>query len=158
MKGYRLGVLFLRQPPLTRLQAEQRPLDILLEKLDLTRTWLDRFPYSIQLYLEQSSIYQRLGYPDLAAGAAYKALLLSDSVNDDCDEYHLVTLADSAKACKSLPSDLASTWSPLADLAALLDILHLNPEDEEEYFLEDLDENAAISIVDWVNAEILPNM
>lgn len=27
-------------------------------------------------------------YPDLAAGAAYKALLLADALQDDSDEYH----------------------------------------------------------------------
>lgn len=30
----------------------------------------------------------QLGYPDLAASAAYKALLLSDAVQDPADEYH----------------------------------------------------------------------
>jgi hypothetical protein len=33
-------------------------------------------------------VYLLLGYPDLAAGSAYKALLLTDAVRDDSDEYH----------------------------------------------------------------------
>lgn len=32
--------------------------------------------------------YFRLQYPDLAAGSAYKALLLSDAISDESDEYH----------------------------------------------------------------------
>lgn len=33
-------------------------------------------------------MYVRLGYPDLATGIAYKALLLTDAIRDDADEYH----------------------------------------------------------------------
>jgi hypothetical protein len=40
------------------------------------------------VYLELASVYLLLGYPDLAAGSAYKALLLTDAVRDDSDEYH----------------------------------------------------------------------
>ena len=35
-------------------------------------------------------MYLQLGYPDLAAGEAYKALLLSDAVRDTSDEFHEV--------------------------------------------------------------------
>lgn len=40
------------------------------------------------VYLELATVYLLLGYPDLAAGSAYKALLLTDAVRDDSDEYH----------------------------------------------------------------------
>lgn len=40
------------------------------------------------LYIVFASTYLQLGYPDLAAGEAYKALLLSDAVRDSSDDYH----------------------------------------------------------------------
>ena len=40
------------------------------------------------IYLELAWVYIRLGYPDLAVGIAYKALLLTDAIRDDSDEYH----------------------------------------------------------------------
>ena len=49
---------------------------------------LEEWPYSIELYLAIAKSYASLGYPDLAVGAAYKALLLVDALEDDCDEYH----------------------------------------------------------------------
>jgi hypothetical protein len=49
---------------------------------------LDDEPYCLLVYLELASTYLLLGYPDLAAGSAYKALLLTDAVRDDSDEYH----------------------------------------------------------------------
>lgn len=49
---------------------------------------IDDKPYDIPRYVRLSSAYRSLGYPDLAVGAAYKALLLSDAVNDESDEYH----------------------------------------------------------------------
>ncbi|KAL5118368.1 hypothetical protein ACEQ8H_003717 [Pleosporales sp. CAS-2024a] len=44
-------------------------------------------PYSIHHRLELAEAYRRLGYPDLAAGDAYKALLLIDEVLEE-GEYH----------------------------------------------------------------------
>lgn len=32
--------------------------------------------------------YYSAGYPDLAVGASYKALLLCDAVEDEAEEYH----------------------------------------------------------------------
>lgn len=45
-------------------------------------------PYDLVVYIKLSSAYSALGYPDLSVGAAYKALLLSDAVQDESDEYH----------------------------------------------------------------------
>lgn len=49
---------------------------------------IDNHPYSQALYNFQAEKYLHLGYPDLASGAAYKALLLSDATQDESDEYH----------------------------------------------------------------------
>ncbi|KAF2095536.1 hypothetical protein NA57DRAFT_67915 [Rhizodiscina lignyota] len=45
-------------------------------------------PYNITLRLALADTYQTLRYPDLAAGEAYKALLLVDEVCDESGEYH----------------------------------------------------------------------
>jgi hypothetical protein len=44
-------------------------------------------PYSIASRLQLAKAYKALGYPDLAAGDAYKALILVDEVVDE-GEYH----------------------------------------------------------------------
>lgn len=49
---------------------------------------LDQEPYDLIIYLERAIAYTQLGYPDLAAGDAYKALLLTDEVRNEVDEYH----------------------------------------------------------------------
>ncbi|PHH68156.1 hypothetical protein CDD80_217 [Ophiocordyceps camponoti-rufipedis] len=45
-------------------------------------------PYDLLLYLDRAVVHSDLGYPDLAAGDAYRALLLADEVADDAFEYH----------------------------------------------------------------------
>lgn len=45
-------------------------------------------PYDVYTYLRRASCYERLGFPDLAAGDAYRALLLTDEVQDESGEYH----------------------------------------------------------------------
>lgn len=49
---------------------------------------IQKSPYEPGNYLTRADQYERLGYPELAAGDAYKALLLSDEIQDDCGEYH----------------------------------------------------------------------
>lgn len=58
-------------------------------------------PYSVVLRLRLAIAYKQLGYPDLAAGDAYKALLLVDEVVEE-GEYH----EDALTAAKA---DIAST-------------------------------------------------
>ncbi|KAI2470426.1 hypothetical protein F4781DRAFT_421346 [Annulohypoxylon bovei var. microspora] len=45
-------------------------------------------PYDLVLYIKRALVYADLAYPDLAAGDAYKALLLADEVRDESFEYH----------------------------------------------------------------------
>ncbi|KAF2741336.1 hypothetical protein EJ04DRAFT_507161 [Polyplosphaeria fusca] len=55
-----------------------------------------REPYSVALRLNLAQAYRDLGYPDLGAGEAYKALLLVDEITDE-GEYYDAAL-DSARA------------------------------------------------------------
>jgi hypothetical protein len=60
----------------------------LLERRRRLTVALFELPYNLVLYLERAVVYSDLGYPDLAAGDAYRALLLTDEVRDESFEYH----------------------------------------------------------------------
>jgi hypothetical protein len=60
----------------------------LLEKRQAVTEKLDELPYDLVLYIERAIVHAELGYPDLAAGDAYRALLLTDEVRDESFEYH----------------------------------------------------------------------
>jgi hypothetical protein len=59
----------------------------LTEKLITLREATSHRPYSITHRLNIAQAYKELGYPDLAAGDAYKALLLIDEVLEE-GEFH----------------------------------------------------------------------
>lgn len=61
---------------------------LLLERRQQLTDALAQSPYDLILYLERALVYSELGYPDLAAGDAYRALLLTDEVRDEDFEYH----------------------------------------------------------------------
>jgi hypothetical protein len=49
---------------------------------------LSKEAYCSPVYIYLAGLYERLGYPDLAAGSAYKALLLKDAIDEPAEEYH----------------------------------------------------------------------
>ena len=49
-------------------------------------------PYSAEVYLRRAVCHEDLGFPDLAAGDAYKALLLIDEIQDPAGQYHIRAL------------------------------------------------------------------
>ena len=61
--------------------------ELLEKRQDLTEK-LYQNPYSAHLYLDRASCHEDLGFSDLAAGDAYKALLLLDDARDESGEYH----------------------------------------------------------------------
>ena len=63
-------------------------LGLRLRELEALRNLLPNNPYCIDLRIKLARSYQLLGYPDLAAGESYKALLLIDEVVDEAGEYH----------------------------------------------------------------------
>ena len=88
--------------------------DKLQDHLDMvTRIYglLDDHEYCLPIYILLSRYYIERGYPDLGAGAAYKALLLSDAVQDSSDEIH-------AEACEGLRTVISQ--QPLPQRIALL--------------------------------------
>jgi hypothetical protein len=58
-----------------------------LAKLEELQDFLPTHPYSIVLRLRLAKAYKDLGYPDLAVGDAYKALLLADELCEE-GEFH----------------------------------------------------------------------
>ncbi|KAK5279703.1 hypothetical protein LTR16_007460, partial [Cryomyces antarcticus] len=87
-----------------------------LNRLKELETFFSSEPYSIDLYIKIAGAYVELGYPDLAAGAAYKALTLVDEVLDDSGEYH-------EEAFESLKLSIA--YEPLM---RRMSVLHPYPE------------------------------
>lgn len=82
--------------------------------------------YDILLYLRRAALYADLAYPDLAAGDAYRALLLTDEISDESFEYHGQTheaMAPYAAGEKALPDFVQkSASSELASGVAALSI------------------------------------
>lgn len=67
---------------------EENQTPLLLRKRQTLTNTLSELPYDLITYLERASVHTELGYPDLAAGDAYRALLLCDEVRDESFEYH----------------------------------------------------------------------
>ncbi|KAG6119124.1 hypothetical protein E4U13_007969 [Claviceps humidiphila] len=90
---------------------------LLDRRLQLTEG-LDGQPYDLILYLQRAVVYSNLAYPDLAAGDAYKALLLTDEVCNAGFEYHEQAM-ESLMMHTGIPipdvmlyGDLPKEWSP----------------------------------------------
>lgn len=85
-------------------------------RLQLTEALIS-LPYDLIRYLERAAVYSDLGYPDLAAGDAYRALLLADEVANEGFEYHEQALESLQRhVAYSLPDvlnfgHLSASWS-----------------------------------------------
>jgi hypothetical protein len=62
-------------------------LHLLQSRRVITNQLLDS-PYDLLAYIERATVHSELGYPDLAAGDAYRALLLCDECANEGFEYH----------------------------------------------------------------------
>ena len=100
-----------------------------------TREKIESQPYLLPLYISLAEQYAALAYPDLAAGAAYKALLLSDAIRDEDDEYHK---------------------RAVGSLAELLPTCAAN--DESHNVREDEEGDIVIRMQSYVSASLLPQM
>lgn len=82
-------------------------------RLQLTES-LSNNPYDLLLYLQRAVVHSDLGYPDLAASDAYRALLLADEVCNEGFEYH-------EKALESLMSHTGTTLPEVMVYGKLLE-------------------------------------
>ena len=77
----------------------------ILSQAEKVRQEIQNQPYCLPLYILLAQFYSCLAYPDLATGAAYKALLLSDAVQNEGDEYHELAVHSLSDLMSSLASD-----------------------------------------------------
>ncbi|RDA83487.1 hypothetical protein CP532_7058 [Ophiocordyceps camponoti-leonardi (nom. inval.)] len=70
------------------MENREARLEQLLDRRAQLSQGLASLPYDLILYLERAAVHSDLGYPDLAASDAYRALLLADEVANDAFEYH----------------------------------------------------------------------
>ncbi len=103
---------------MTEIDVHEQRLD---RRLQLTEGLIS-LPYDLVLYIERAVVYADLGYPDLAAGDAYRALLLTDEVLTDGFEFHEQALsALRMRLPPPLPDvlshgKLAEEWPPHLDV------------------------------------------
>lgn len=74
---------------------------------------LEQSPYDLVAYLQRSRVHCLLGYPDLAAGDAYRALLLSDEANTEGLEFHDEAL-EALEVYTTVPRVLSDVEAPPA--------------------------------------------
>lgn len=80
-------------------QDSNTPPTLLQQRQDVTEG-LVRAPYDLIAYLERAAIHKDLGYADLAAGDAYRALLLIDEFDNEGFEYHEQALETLQSRCE----------------------------------------------------------
>lgn len=94
---------------------------LLDRRLQLTEG-LSSLPYDLILYLDRAVVHSDLGYPDLAASDAYRALLLVDEVFNEGFEYHEQALESlQMHTAVPLPDVLARGSLAADDLTTLQD-------------------------------------
>lgn len=89
-------------------------------------------PYDPLTYLERAAVHTDLGYPDLAAGDAYRALLLTDEIRDESFEYHEQALEALRFRCKDgIPAILRQGTSD-SDLSGGVQAVSIDDSDDED--------------------------
>lgn len=107
-------------------------------------------PYCIPLHILLCMFYLALGYPDLAAGQAYKTLMLADAVQDSADEYH-------DDACRALSEIIA--YHPLVERISLLKSeIQTDPAGRAYRNGDDEDQQADVEVAVWLREHYLPLM
>ena len=98
----------------------------LLEMRQTLTDNLEANPYDLITYLERASLHSELGYPDLAAGDSYRALLLIDEVRNESFEYHEEALAALKLRCEEgLPAILRGQTRTGTSVSNLMQAVNL---------------------------------
>lgn len=94
----------------------------LLDRRSQLTEGISSLPYDLILYLERAVVYSDLAYPDLAAGDAYRALLLADEVLNEGFEFHELALdALAIHTARPLP-DVLNHGSLSEDMLSIDDV------------------------------------
>ncbi|KAL9045531.1 MAG: hypothetical protein Q9214_001438 [Letrouitia sp. 1 TL-2023] len=102
---------------------------------DLLTQELSQNPYNPYLYLQRAYQYEILGYPDLAAGDGYRALLLADEILDESGEYYEQTLNAVQKCIEAYRKSSVHGDSSFEELYGAMDVenlLHMTADDEDD--------------------------
>ncbi|KAG9240004.1 hypothetical protein BJ878DRAFT_528842 [Calycina marina] len=110
----------------------------LLGRRQILTEFLEESPYDFITYLERATCHSELGYPDLAAGDAYRALLLIDEVRDEGFEYHYRALEALESRCEGrVPAILPELRA--GDITKTMKALSLNNIAQDSALSEILD-------------------
>ncbi|CZT49682.1 related to MYND domain protein [Rhynchosporium secalis] len=89
---------------------------LLQKRRDITNALLES-PYDLIAYIERAEVHTELGYPDLAAGDSYRALLLCDECANEGFEYHEEALEALRSRCSDgIPLALRERKTSTVDL------------------------------------------
>lgn len=81
--------------------SEEDNTPLLVKKRATLTAALQSEPYDLITYLQRAQVYSDLGYPDLAVGDYYRALLLCDECANESFEYHEQALEALQSQCHS---------------------------------------------------------
>ncbi|CAG8951932.1 hypothetical protein HYFRA_00005737, partial [Hymenoscyphus fraxineus] len=81
--------------------TEEDQTRLLLKKRATLTAALQSEPYDLITYLQRAQVHADLGYPDLAVGDYYRALLLTDEVANEGFEYHEQAVEALREQCRS---------------------------------------------------------
>jgi hypothetical protein len=113
----------------------------LLEKRQSVTQSLLELPYDLIAYLERAAVHTELGYPDLAAGDSYRALLLCDEVEEESFEYHEQALqALESRSEAGIPAILRRS----VDLPGGVESLCIDEEDDPRSLLQRIVRQASL--------------
>ncbi|KAL1853678.1 hypothetical protein VTK73DRAFT_8904 [Phialemonium thermophilum] len=90
---------------------------LLARRQELTAALFES-PYDPILFLQRAVVYSNLAYPDLAAGDAYRALLLTDEALNEAFEYHEQARAALEAYSASSPPGVLRHGALVEDMAA----------------------------------------
>jgi hypothetical protein len=127
------SVLSCHVKPIMDTASDQDDDEIFLldRRQDITEN-LECVPYDLIAYLERAAVHSELGYPDLAAGDSYRALLLCDECANEGFEYHEEALdALRSRSAAGLPAALRLEEQP-RDLAGGVEQMSMDGEEGEK--------------------------
>ncbi|KAL2074815.1 hypothetical protein VTL71DRAFT_8594 [Oculimacula yallundae] len=105
---------------------------LLQRRQDITNALLD-LPYDLIAYLERAEVHTELGYPDLAAGDSYRALLLCDECANEGFEYHDEALeALRSRSSDGIPLVLREPGTANVDLSGGVEGLSFKEQDDHK--------------------------
>lgn len=106
----------------------------LLERRESITDALLRLPYDLIAYIERSWVHADLGYPDLAAGDSYRALLLCDECANGSFEYHEQALeALQLRCAEGLPAVLRKRGSSTVGLSGgVIEAMSIDEDEDED--------------------------